>query len=257
MEYFIIAIVALLASFLTLFSGFGLGTILTPAFILFFPVEIAIALTGIVHLLNNIFKVFLLGKNADRYVILRFGVPAIIGAFVGANLLFTLSDYQPLLKYHLFDNYYEITTIKLVVALMMITFATIEIMPKIKNLQFDTDKLIPGGLISGFFGGLSGHQGALRSAFLIKCGLSKESFIATGVIIACFVDFTRITIYFQNLLKTGITDNLSIVLVAAISAFAGAFIGKKLLKKITLKTIQLTVSVMIVILGVGLGSGII
>lgn len=257
MEILIIAIVAFLASFLTLFSGFGLGTILTPAFILFFPVEIAIALTGIVHLLNNIFKVFLLGKNADRYVLLRFGVPAIIGAFVGANLLFTLSDSQPLLKYHLFDNHYEITTIKLVVALMMITFAIIEIMPKIKNLQFDTNKLIPGGLISGFFGGLSGHQGALRSAFLIKCGLSKEAFIATGVIIACFVDFTRITIYFRNLLITGITDNLSIVLAATISAFAGAFIGKKMLKKITFKTIRLIASVMIVMLWVGWCSGII
>ncbi len=257
MEYFIISIIALLASFLTLFSGFGLGTILTPAFILFFPVEIAIALTGVVHLLNNIFKVILLGKSADRYVLLRFGVPAIIGAFIGANLLFTLSDYQPLLKYELFDNHFEITSIKLVVALMMITFALIEIIPKYNNLQFDTDKLIPGGLVSGFFGGLSGHQGALRSAFLIKCGLSKESFIATGVIIACFVDFTRITIYFRNLMDSGITDNLSIVLVATISAFAGAFIGKKLLKKITIKTIQLAVSILIVILGIGLGSGII
>jgi len=87
--------------------------------------------------------------------------------------------------------------------------------------------------------------------------LSKETFIATGVIIACFVDFTRITIYFQNLLKAGITDNFSIILIAAISAFAGAFIGKKMLKKITLKTVQLIVSVMIVILGVGLGSGVI
>jgi acyl-CoA reductase-like NAD-dependent aldehyde dehydrogenase len=38
-----------------------------------------------------------------------------------------------------------------------------------------------GGLLSGFFGGLSGHQGALRSVFLLRAGLTKESFIATGV----------------------------------------------------------------------------
>ena len=44
--------------------------------------------------------------------------------------------------------------------------------------------LAAGGLLSGFLGGLSGHQGALRSAFLIKCGLSKEVFIASGVVIA-------------------------------------------------------------------------
>lgn len=39
-----------------------------------------------------------------------------------------------------------------------------------------------GGLLSGFFGGLSGNQGALRSAFLLKAGLSKEAFIATGTV---------------------------------------------------------------------------
>ncbi len=37
MAYFIVAAVALLASGLTLFSGFGLGTLLLPAFALFFP----------------------------------------------------------------------------------------------------------------------------------------------------------------------------------------------------------------------------
>ena len=39
--------------------------------------------------------------------------------------------------------------------------------------------------MSGFLGGLSGHQVALRSAFLIKCGLTKESFLGSGIVIAC------------------------------------------------------------------------
>ena len=56
MEYILIPIVALLASALTFFSGFGLGTLLLPAFALFFPVDVAIALTAIVHFLNNTFK---------------------------------------------------------------------------------------------------------------------------------------------------------------------------------------------------------
>ena len=54
MEFLIIAIVACGASLLTFFSGFGLGTILTPVFIFFFPLDVAIALTGIVHFLNNL-----------------------------------------------------------------------------------------------------------------------------------------------------------------------------------------------------------
>jgi hypothetical protein len=37
--------------------------------------------------------------------------------------------------------------------------------------------------LSGFFGGLSGHQGAFRRAFLIK-PLTKKSFLATKVVIS-------------------------------------------------------------------------
>lgn len=76
MELLSIAVVALLASGLTLFSGFGLGTILTPVFALFFPVTLAVAATAVVHFANNLFKLALLARAADWAVVLRFGVPA-------------------------------------------------------------------------------------------------------------------------------------------------------------------------------------
>ena len=82
--YLIVCLAALAGSGLTLFSGFGLGTILVPVFGLFFEVEVAIALTAIVHLLNNLFKLTLLGKHANREVLLRFGVPSVLAAFLGA-----------------------------------------------------------------------------------------------------------------------------------------------------------------------------
>ena len=84
MDYIIICLAALIGSALTLFSGFGLGTILVPVFAIFFPIEIAIALTAIVHFLNNLFKLALLGKKANKNVVLRFGVPSIVAAFAGA-----------------------------------------------------------------------------------------------------------------------------------------------------------------------------
>ena len=56
MSVILICAVALAASCLTFFSGFGLGTILMPVFAIFFPLEIAIALTAVVHFLNNIFR---------------------------------------------------------------------------------------------------------------------------------------------------------------------------------------------------------
>ncbi len=101
MEYAVIGATAAFASLLTFFSCFGLGTILTPVFMLFFPIEVAIALTGIVHLLNNLFKMGFVGLKADRSVVLRFGGPAILGAIAGASLLLHFSMGEPLFTYEL------------------------------------------------------------------------------------------------------------------------------------------------------------
>ena len=77
----IIAVAALLSAGMTLYSGFGLGTILMPVFALFFPIEVAVAATAIVHGANNIFKIALVGKHADWNLVTRFGIPAIFAAF--------------------------------------------------------------------------------------------------------------------------------------------------------------------------------
>jgi len=87
MMYASIAIVSLLASLLTFFSGFGLGTLLLPVFALFFDLETAIALTAIVHFLNNIFKFFLVYKKTNWPYVLKFGIPSLFFAFLGAWLL--------------------------------------------------------------------------------------------------------------------------------------------------------------------------
>ena len=257
MEIFVVSVAAFLTAILTFFSGFGLGTILTPIFVFFFPVDVAIALTGIVHLFNNIFKVILVGKHANRRVLIRFGIPAVIAAFIGAWLLINLSDISAITRYDLMDKTFLITPIKLVIAVLLVFFSIFELLPAFKKMSFGEEKLPIGGILSGFFGGLSGHQGALRSAFLIKAGLTKEAFIGTGVIIACFIDFTRLAVYATRISTSGINDNLSLILSATLSAMAGALIGKWLLKKITLDLLHKFVAVMLILIGLALGLGII
>nr|MBP8158026.1 sulfite exporter TauE/SafE family protein [Flavobacterium sp.] len=205
MEIFIICVVAFLAAILTFFSGFGLGTILTPVFMIFFPVNMAIGLTGVVHFCNNIFKLVLVGKKADQKVVLRFGIPAIIAAALGSWLLLNISDIQPLFTYTLLDKTIEVFPVKFIVAILLILFACIDLIPYFSKLEFGQEKLPLGGVLSGFFGGLAGVQGALRSAFLIKAGLSKESFIATTVVVSTFVDITRLSVYTTNFDKAGLT----------------------------------------------------
>ncbi|WP_378180360.1 sulfite exporter TauE/SafE family protein [Aquimarina sp. SS2-1] len=256
MEIVIVSIVAFFVSILTFFSGFGLGTILTPVLMIFFPVEIAIALTGVVHFFNNVFKLLLVGRKADKSVLLRFGIPAVIAAFAGAWVLIHISDIKPLFRYSLFDKNFEVFPVKFIISILLIIFASMDLIPYFTKLKFGKEKLPLGGALSGFFGGLSGNQGALRTAFLIKAGLSKEAFIGTAVVVSTFVDFTRLGVYATNISESGISDNLPLVICATLSAIVGAFLGNKLLKKVTLKFLQIVVAIMLILISVALGAGL-
>lgn len=257
MDAVLVCLTAFLAAGVTLFSGFGLGTLLMPVFALFFPIDVAIALTAIVHLFSNLLKLMLLGRYADRQVVLQFGVPAILAAFLGAWALGRLLDLAPLMHYRLFGHDFQVMPVKVAVATLLVMFTLLELTLKEGTLSFDKQYLPLGGIMSGFFGGLSGHQGALRSAFLIKCGLSKEGFLGSGVVIACLVDIARLAVY--GVAFPSITSDGHLVLLFAViaSAFGGTWLGNQLAHKVTIRTIQVIVSLMVLGIAVGLGAGLI
>ena len=255
MDVFIICLVAFLASILTFFSGFGLGTLLAPVMMIYLPVEVSIALTGVVHFFNNVFKLFLVGRKGDKKVILKFGLPAIFAAYLGAWLLLKMSNLDPIYQYHFLDQQWEIFPIKLVIAILLMAFALIDLLPWFSKLQFGERMLPAGGVLSGFFGGLTGTQGALRSAFLIKSSLNKEAFIGTTVVVSTLVDITRLGVYATGFSEV-IQAEISVIIIGAtISAIIGAILGNKLLKKVTFHSIQIIVAVFLILIAIGLGLG--
>lgn len=260
MEYVIISITALFVASLTLFSGFGLGTILMPAFALFFPVPVAIAATAVVHLANNIFKIALVGRDADWGVVLRFALAAALAAILGAWLLGFLSWIPAVASYQIGERTHDVTLMKLVIGILIIGFALFDLIPKLQELAFDRKYLPLGGILSGFFGGLSGNQGAMRSAFLVKSGLDTKAFIGTNAVCASFVDVVRLVVYstaFYTASFGQISDDIwMLVLLATFFAFIGSFVGSRLVKKVTLHAVQYIVGVMLLIVGVGLATGL-
>ncbi|HYH67570.1 MAG TPA: TSUP family transporter [Urbifossiella sp.] len=254
--YLVVCTVALLASGLTFFSGFGLGTLLLPAFALFVPVDRAVALAAVVHFLNGLFKLALVGRRADRRVVVRFGLPAVATAFVGAWVLIWLTGLGVLFDYTLLGRRFEVAPVKLVVGVVLLVFAAVEVLPRFRNLEFDPRYLPLGGAVSGFFGGLSGMQGALRSAFLVRAGLSKESFIGTGVVVACLVDASRLALYSGPVFGGAADLEYGLLSAAVFAAFVGAFLGNRYLKKMTMKGVQRIVAAMLVAVAVGLVAGL-
>jgi uncharacterized membrane protein YfcA len=146
--------------------------------------------------------------------------------------------------------------------LLMPAFAIFELSPRLEKLSFDMKYIPLGGALSGFFGGLSGQQGALRSAFLIRAGLNKEKFIGTSVVSAVVVDMSRLTVYGVTFFSKNfeILKNqvgIGLITAAILVAFLGSFIGSRMVKKITMNTIKVIVGILLFLLAVALGSGLV
>jgi len=265
-EYVIIACTVLFAAGLTFFSGFGLGTIMLPVFSLYFDVPVAVGATAIVHLANNLFKFALVYRGIHYPTLLRFGLPALLFAFIGGSLLARISGMEAIYGYSLGGYSFEVLPVEIVVGVLMIFFAWFELDPRFDKWQVEPKHMPVGGALSGFFGGVSGHQGAFRAAFLSKAGLSKEQFIGTSNSVALIVDMARLSAYFfgvgvlvngQNKFFAALTDGRMLLVVGIAFAFLGTYFGKKLVQKTTITGIQRVVGILLLIMGAAMILGLI
>lgn len=256
MDLIVVCTVALAASLLTFFSGFGLGTLLLPAFALFMPLPQAVAATAVVHGLNGLFKLALVGRHVDRGIVLRFGLPAVLAAFAGAWVLGLLGDLPPLYGWEGFGRSFSTTPIALTLGVLLMLFALVELVPALRDREFHPRWMPLGGALSGFFGGLAGMQGALRSAFLTRAGLDKHAFVATGAAIAVLIDAVRTATYARDLAAEFARLDLVLLGAAVASAFLGAWLGNRMLKKVTLRGVQRVVAALLFVFATGLIAGV-
>ncbi len=257
MIFILLIIICFSTAFFTTVSGFGLGTIMLPVFSVFVPVDQAILLTALVHFANNIGKFFLFKQYISKEVLLKFGITALVGSLIGAFLLQWFSTKNIFFTHELFEKQWEVTWLNFTVGVLLFIFSFLELVPSFKKAGVDSKFLPLGGFLSGFFGGFSGHQGALRNIFLLKTALSKEQIIGTGVVIACIIDTTRVSIYFPSIIKNTFSIHWDYVIIGSISAILGSIFSKRILKQFNTKNFKLVVAVCLLLFSVGLMLGFI
>jgi uncharacterized membrane protein YfcA len=253
MGTFFILLTVFIGAALTLVSGFGLGTLLLPVMAIFFPVDVAILLTAWVHLANNLIKFGFYYKYISWPIILRFAPTAIIGAWMGSTLLGQMNDWNAPIGVAFLSI--KTTAFKMALGFLLGLFAIIEWLPQSKRISFSTKWLPLGGWISGFFGGLSGHQGALRSAFLIRAELTKELLIGTGIVIATCIDITRISQYIGQHNNHVLMSNASLFLGAVVSAFLGVYLTQQWIQKVTIQWLQKSIALLLIMFSICLMLG--
>lgn len=266
MELVFIPIVSAAVAALTLVSGFGLGTLLLPVFALFFPLDVAIAATGVVHFSNNLFKLGLVGRWADKAVVLRFGIPAVLAAFAGAAAMSLLTEARPLHTYTLGALTAQMTWLKILTAALLAGLAALELWPRYQSLSFPRSSLPIGGVLSGFAGGISGMQGALRAPFLLRAGLTRDQYVGTANVISTMVDTARLLVYAAGFAwlagrrdYSALSDPRTLWLVGAacLAGVLGSVLGARVVKKVTIGAVRKLVAVLLFLAAAALGAGIV
>jgi len=222
------------------------------AMIWYYPPELAIALTGFVHFVNSALK-SALNRAVNWKIVLVFGLPSLLAAVIGSVFLTMLSN-KTLILFDLTETLLTrpVSLLKFIIGFFMMSFSILELTLKGKSSALP---LWLGGALSGFMGGLSGHQGALRSVFLMNRVGEVSAFVSTAAFIGLMTDVSRNSIYLVNL-NWGTVDIPQLVL-TVIAAAAGVLIGTRLLKKITFGFIQTVVSIGLFLLGSATITGLI
>ena len=231
-DFVLVAIGAFLAAALTVPAGFGLSTMLTPLVLLLMGPHEAVAVVAIVHGAHNAGKFSALKEHVDFSAFRKYGLWLIIGAILGA-LLQNQVPQAPLLA---------------IIGLFLIILPLLTMSEKWTGYKIPEANDRIGGFGSGFMGGLSGHQGALRAMFLTRRLPDKMAYAATASILALCVDLSRIPVY-MVFRHDEILPHLSLTCVLVISALLGVSVGKRWLQSLKSEWIHRGVMLCIVASG--------
>ena len=210
-------------------AGFGSSTVLLPIALFFIDFKTAIILVAILHISGNISKVTIFKQGLNWRILAIFGIPSILLALLGANLIDIIPQ----------------DIMKLILGIFLIAFSVTTFLKPSVKIPASKKNLVAGGSLSGFLAGLIGTGGALRASFLTGLNLEKFTYIATAASIALVTDATRIPVYIsQGFLPEQYYWYIPILIVIAIS---GSYIGKKIVTRIDNTLFRKIVSIGIIL----------
>jgi len=232
MELIYLAPITLVAAMIGTMTGFGTSTIMVPILSLFLPLPLVLLFVGVIHWFGDIWKILFFKKGFNWRLILLFGIPGIIASFWAAHLPLTLSE----------------EFLKRLLGLFLILYvALIWFKPNWKMKPVGSNALL-GGALSGFFSGIFGVGGAVRSTFLSAFDLPKSVFIFTSGVIGLLIDSSRVTQYLIGGIR--VEGSLLLVLVICIPiSLAGAYLAKELVDKIPQKFFRLFIAIALFLVG--------
>ena len=213
-------------------TGFGIGSLLTPALAWQMDTRIAVAAVSIPHFIGTAFRFWLLGGGVDRRVLWSFGVMSAVGGLSGALL----------------QEWASTPALMVLFGALLLFTAGAELTGLARRLQFQGPFAWMAGAASGMLGGLVGNQGGIRSAALLGVDLPKHAFVATATAVGLMVDGARVPVYLWYMAPE-LNELRAFITLAAVGVVAGTIMGNRLLAGIPERTFRRIVAIVLALLG--------
>ncbi|MDD5749349.1 MAG: sulfite exporter TauE/SafE family protein [Patescibacteria group bacterium] len=235
MEILYISILTLVAATIGTITGFGTSTLMIPVLVIFFPPVEAIFLVAIIHWFGDVWKVSLFRKGFNVRLLVLFGLVGLATSYLGAYISLGVNE-EILLR---------------VLGAFLAGYALFVAFQSKFKIPAGNITAISGGALSGFFAGMFGIGGAIRSAFLSAFDLPKAVFIATAGAIGLLVDSTRIITYFTGGATLPRELWYGLILFIPVSFF-GAQIAKRIVDRIPQNKFRVIIAIFLLAIGIKL-----
>jgi uncharacterized membrane protein YfcA len=226
------ALVAVIAGGIAAVTGFGIGSLLTPALALQTGTKLAVAAVAVPHVVGTAQRFWLLRRHVDRRVLLGFGIASAVGGLAGALAHTRISS----------------RGLAVVFGALVILAGLSELTGWIERVRWGRGAAWVAGLLSGALGGLVGNQGGIRSAAMLGFDVPKESFVATATAIALFVDGARLPVYLATEWD-GVARVWPLVLTATAGVVVGTALGTRVLGRLPQRAFRRVLAVLLIALG--------
>jgi hypothetical protein len=231
MELVYLTALTLIASMIGTMTGFGTSTIMVPVLSWFLPLPLVLLFVGVIHWFGDIWKMLFFKKGFNWLLILLFGIPGIIASFWAARLPLALPE----------------AWLQRSLGLFLVLYVAFLWFKPTWKMKPATSNALLGGTLSGFFSGVFGVGGAVRSTFLSAFDLPKPVFLFTSGMIGFMIDSSRVTQYLISGIRL---DGLLLALTGCIPAsLLGAYLAKKLVDKMPRQSFRLFIALALFVVG--------
>jgi uncharacterized membrane protein YfcA len=214
-------------------AGFGIGSLLTPAIASATGTKLAVALVSIPHALGTSIRFWRFRRDIDWSVVRSFGVTSAAGGLTGALL----------------NTWATSRALEVVFGCLLVLAGLSQITGYAKRWRLRGALAWLGGALSGFFGGLVGNQGGIRTAAMLGFEVDKRQFVATTTAVALLIDMARVPVYLVTETRA-ILEMWPTLLVATAGVAIGTLFGERLLARVPEQKFRLVVGTLLLALGV-------